>query len=140
MPRQKKHDRPIRKELKVPQSICEAVDLRLVDKFTGKPMHGAWSELVSHLLSVWVEGEADISQLNCKTTAKSFCEKCLNDLPLASPCTNKECPYVQAITTGNSSNDSGCASEATGTLPEDTGDAADATEVRPQKGSATWGN
>ena len=54
MPKHKHHDRPVEKKINIKQSIITAVDIELRDKYTGKPIFGAWSALVTKLLQDWL--------------------------------------------------------------------------------------
>lgn len=55
MPRPRKVDRPTRCETVVPQSIHAKVQLELWSEVEGKVPFGAWSELVTKLLTEWLE-------------------------------------------------------------------------------------
>lgn len=57
MPRHKRHDRPVEKIISFPQSIVEQVDASLRDPLTQRTRFGGWSELLTTLLSKWLDGE-----------------------------------------------------------------------------------
>jgi len=93
MPRKKKIDRPVRKELKIPKSIADAVDEKLADRYTGRPIHGLWSELGSKLFADWLKS-GEVTNIAPETQKKEWCTKCLTELPIDKPCNIEECPNV----------------------------------------------
>lgn len=48
------HDRPVKKRLSLPESLCDAVDAQLLDPFKQKPKYGGWSGLCATLLRKWL--------------------------------------------------------------------------------------
>jgi hypothetical protein len=54
MGKRAKVDRPIEKSIMLPKSVVEAVDTHLVDPLTDRPGHGAWSRLLTGLLTEWL--------------------------------------------------------------------------------------
>lgn len=93
MSKHKKFDRPKRKEIHVPSSIADAIDSRLRDRFTGRAVYGGWSGLVTQLLRTWLES-AEAQEVEVESSKKTFCARCLQNLPLTAPCTNEECIYA----------------------------------------------
>lgn len=47
-------DRPITKQINVPESVAAKVDLLLYNPRTGEQRHGAWAQLVTKLLREWL--------------------------------------------------------------------------------------
>ena len=132
MSRQRLNDRPKRKELNIPTSICNAVDTKLCDRFTGKPIHGAWSDLVSSLLEEWLDkGGVEILR---PETKQPFCATCLADLPLIKECLIEECKY-ERITDSESGN---IAESTTGTVNGQDQTTSIAPVIK-SKGTVVWG-
>ncbi len=66
MARSKRHDRPVKKTLSLPTSLCTMVDEQLQAPITGKIPYGAWNSLIHELLSKWLRGE-----VRCKVMPKA---------------------------------------------------------------------
>ena len=52
--RKAKADRPVEWKISVPESVVAPVSLLLSDPLTGRPAHGARSQLVTRLLREWL--------------------------------------------------------------------------------------
>lgn len=50
MPKPKRIDRPVLKNISLPQSVVVPVELELFSELEGRVPHGAWSRLVESLL------------------------------------------------------------------------------------------
>lgn len=61
MPRPRHVDRPQKKTLSLPTSVCDEVDSILRDPLTKKPEFSAWSQLVEALLRKWLNGELQLA-------------------------------------------------------------------------------
>lgn len=60
MPRPKRIDPPVRKEVSLPQSVVAAIDLELWSELEDCVPQGKWSSLVEELLREWL-GERKVS-------------------------------------------------------------------------------
>lgn len=60
MSRHKKHDRPTRLNINIPASVHRQVEASLKDPLYGKPAFGAWSTLVTSLLTAWLDRKVPI--------------------------------------------------------------------------------
>lgn len=132
MPRLKKNDRPQRKEINLPRSVVEAVNQKLLDRYTGLPVHGGWSELVEKLLKNWLEGDELLVDVENKQSSKPMCVECLKDLPLTAPCNRPECKY-ETVTDGTRSGTSEVSSARTASNSEQ----VTSTNPRKQSGRAS---
>lgn len=54
MPRPRKIDRPVQKEVSIPQSIYASVELELWSELEECVPRGSWSALVEQLLREWL--------------------------------------------------------------------------------------
>lgn len=61
-------DRPIFWKNSIPSSVALAVELRLTDPLTGKPAHGARSQLITKLLREWLNEQQKKEIPNERTT------------------------------------------------------------------------
>ena len=86
----KRKDRPVKKNLAIPESVADRVDEQLRDPFTQRPAFGAWASLVTQLLTKWLNGEITVT-VKLKKPAP-FCHLCLLDRNLYHTCNNPECP------------------------------------------------
>lgn len=66
MPRPRKVDKPVNKNLSIRSSLVEEIDNQLADVLTGKPRYGAWGELIESLLTKWLEGDVPTCHLKPK--------------------------------------------------------------------------
>ncbi|KKK95946.1 hypothetical protein LCGC14_2667730 [marine sediment metagenome] len=86
----KRKDRPVKKNIAIPQSIVSRVDEQLRDPFTNRPRFGTWAALVTGLLVKWLNGEVKVTVPLKKVVP--FCPKCLLDTELHHTCKDTECP------------------------------------------------
>jgi hypothetical protein len=56
MVKPRKIDRPVHKNISLPESVVTAVDLELWSEIEGRVPMGAWSRLVEELLRDWMQG------------------------------------------------------------------------------------
>lgn len=50
----RKIDRPVEKKVSIPESVTTRVDILLFSEVEGKVPHGAWSELITRLLTQYL--------------------------------------------------------------------------------------
>jgi hypothetical protein len=62
MGRHKRFDRPVSIHVRIPSSLNEQLRLNLADAVTGRPPHGAMSNLIERLLRKWLETLGPIKQ------------------------------------------------------------------------------
>ena len=55
-------DRPIKKNLSLPESLVTKVDLLLYNSVENKVPFGAWQELVTRLLNEWLSTQQGVQQ------------------------------------------------------------------------------
>lgn len=89
----KRSDRPIKKNINIPESIVQRVDEQLIDPLSGKPEFAAYSRLITSLLAKWLNGEVKVPT-PLRTRPRPFCHLCLLDRELMSGCNNPDCPEV----------------------------------------------
>jgi hypothetical protein len=55
MPRPPRIDRPVHKNVNIPESVATKVDLELYSAIEERVPHGAWSSLLTELLNDWLK-------------------------------------------------------------------------------------
>lgn len=60
MPRPKLIDRPSRLEVTIPESISAKVRIELFSGLEGRVPHGAWSRLITGLLTEWLQSQRGV--------------------------------------------------------------------------------